>query len=133
MALDEQSSYYDAGGIEVFKIIKAKLTLEQWRGFLLGNVLKYASRMNHKGCAERDVQKCHTYVTLLKETFKEERERHLDEWIESIVSDPESKDVDPAKQLRDGHGCDEGKSPSLASDALPKRTGQHPGGLYLDD
>ena len=30
MAIDEKSSYYDAGGIECIKIIKAKLTEEQF-------------------------------------------------------------------------------------------------------
>jgi len=46
MAKDEKSSYYDVGGIEVLEIIKAKLTEEQFLGYLLGNSLKYLTRCN---------------------------------------------------------------------------------------
>ena len=65
MSKDPQSTYYDAGGIETLDIIKAKLTLEQYEGYLLGNVIKYATRMMHKGCKERDAQKCATYANQL--------------------------------------------------------------------
>lgn len=70
MALDEKSSYYDSGGIEVFKIIKAKLTKEQWVGFLLGNCLKYSCRLNFKGTPERDSEKIGVYQRLLEEELK---------------------------------------------------------------
>jgi len=46
MAKDKKSKYYDVGGIEVLDIIKAKLTNEQFRGFLLGNIQKYSLRCN---------------------------------------------------------------------------------------
>lgn len=67
MAKDEKSSYYDAGGIETIEIIKAKLTSEQFKGYLLGNVLKYSSRLNFKGFALRDVEKLATYSNWLRE------------------------------------------------------------------
>ena len=67
MAIDEKSSYYDAGGIETICIIKAKLTKEQFEGYLLGNVIKYSCRFNHKGCPERDAEKAANYAWLLKE------------------------------------------------------------------
>jgi hypothetical protein len=72
MAIDEKSSYYDAGGIEVMNIIKAKLTPEQFKGFLLGNVLKYSSRYNFKhsdGDNYRDIEKIVNYSKLLLENF----------------------------------------------------------------
>ena len=59
---DAKSRYYDIGGIEVIEIIRAKLTPEQYRGYLLGNVLKYACRMEHKGSAERDAEKMRMYA-----------------------------------------------------------------------
>jgi hypothetical protein len=65
MAVDEKSNYYDAGGIETIKIIKAKLNPEQFKGFLLGNIIKYACRVNHKGQAARDIEKIKTYSELL--------------------------------------------------------------------
>ena len=74
MAIDPKSSYYDEGGIEVFAIIKAKLTLEQWKGFLLGNILKYGARANFKGSFDRDIEKVGVYQGLLDEETDEEPE-----------------------------------------------------------
>lgn len=62
MAKDEKSSYYDVGGIEVLEIIKAKLTEEQFLGYLLGNSLKYLTRCNWKGNFERDLEKAKNYT-----------------------------------------------------------------------
>lgn len=39
-----RKDYYNKGGIETIDFIKAKLTEEQYVGFCLGNVIKYASR-----------------------------------------------------------------------------------------
>lgn len=41
MSKDVKSSYYDAGGIETLDVIKAKLTPEQYQGYLQGNAIKY--------------------------------------------------------------------------------------------
>lgn len=41
MSKDQKRTYYDAGGIETLDVIKAKLTPEQYHGYLLGNVIKY--------------------------------------------------------------------------------------------
>ena len=67
VARDEKSSYYDAGGIEVLDVIKAKLTPEQYRGYLLGNAIKYVLRLNWKDTPERDAEKAANYLTWLKE------------------------------------------------------------------
>jgi len=67
MSRDEKSSYYDAGGIEVQDIIKAKLTPEQYEGFCLGNVMKYSLRRNWKGTPERDDEKAANYAKWLVE------------------------------------------------------------------
>lgn len=64
---DPKSRYYDAGGIETIDIIKAKLTPEQYEGYLLGNVLKYSCRMNFKGQEDRDKEKVDIYSKLLNE------------------------------------------------------------------
>jgi len=66
MALDDEAVYYDIGGIETIDIIRAKLTPEEFRGFLLGNALKYLCRCgwktdNHR----RDVEKARNYLDLL--------------------------------------------------------------------
>jgi len=69
MSRDDTSTYYDAGGIEVFDIIKAKLTGEQFTGFLLGNALKYQLRMMHKTPDQprRDAEKAANYSKWLEE------------------------------------------------------------------
>lgn len=74
MAKDDKSTYYDAGGIETIEIIKAKLTLEQYRGFLLGNSIKYLSRMMHKHTDDertRDAEKAAFYTKWLNESYSE--------------------------------------------------------------
>ena len=64
---DPKSSYYDAGGIETIKIMKAKLTAEQYIGFLLGNIIKYSTRANFKDSFDRDIEKVGVYTKLLAE------------------------------------------------------------------
>lgn len=41
--------HYLTGGIETIDYIKAKLSPEEYRGYLRGNLLKYASRIGKKG------------------------------------------------------------------------------------
>ena len=67
MSKDNKSSYYDVGGIETLDIIKAKLTPEQYQGYLLGNAIKYLTRCNHKGCKKRDLEKAANYTKWLCE------------------------------------------------------------------
>lgn len=70
MARDDKASYYDIGGIEVLDVIKAKLTPEQYRGFLLGNLMKYTLRLNFKGTPNRDAEKAETYARWLKQELQ---------------------------------------------------------------
>lgn len=71
MAIDDKSTYYDAGGIETIAIIKAKLTPEQYQGFLLGNILKYSCRAAHKhDTIDRDIEKINNYSNLLEDTTR---------------------------------------------------------------
>jgi len=71
MSIDEKSSYYDVGGLEVIKIIKAKLSSEQYIGYILGNIIKYSCRLNFKGAASRDAEKIGVYSTMLREELNE--------------------------------------------------------------
>jgi hypothetical protein len=59
--------HYKVGGIETIDYIQAKLTIEEFRGYLQGNILKYSSRMGYKGNASEDVGKLLWYVNKLKE------------------------------------------------------------------
>lgn len=59
--MDQKSRYYDAGGIETINVIKAKLSPEQYKGWLLGNLIKYSCRANFKGQFIRDIEKINFY------------------------------------------------------------------------
>lgn len=80
MSKDAKSKYYDAGGIETLDIIKAKLTPEQYEGFLLGNAIKYLCRLNFKSIdlsdKTRDAAKAANYIAWLRD-FKENSLREL--------------------------------------------------------
>ena len=40
--------HYKIGGIETIDFIEAKLTHEQYEGYMVGNIIKYISRYGHK-------------------------------------------------------------------------------------
>jgi hypothetical protein len=64
--------HYTAGGIETIDYLRAKLTPEEYRGFLLGNALKYLSRAGRKGDAATDWEKCRWYLDRAIEQAREE-------------------------------------------------------------
>lgn len=59
-------AHYTSGGIECIDAIKAALTPEEFRGFLKGNVIKYAWRERLKGGVE-SLKKAAWYLTRLTE------------------------------------------------------------------
>jgi Protein of unknwon function (DUF3310) len=59
--------HYKFGGIETIDYLQAKMTPEEFEGFLKGNVLKYLSRAKHKG-GLTDLQKAQWYLTRLIDT-----------------------------------------------------------------
>ena len=58
--------HYKVGGIETIDYIQAKLTPEEFRGYLKGNVLKYTSRAEYKEDADKDVDKMVWYALKLQ-------------------------------------------------------------------
>jgi hypothetical protein len=63
--------YYDVGGIPSIDVLRAKLTPDQYEGHLLGNILKYALRYNHKGEKRKDAAKMADYACWLVEHLGE--------------------------------------------------------------
>jgi hypothetical protein len=61
--------HYTTGGIECIDYIQAKLTIDEFRGYLIGNGLKYLSRLGNKGAATEDAQKAAWYINKLSETI----------------------------------------------------------------
>lgn len=62
-------NHYVFGGIETIEYLKAKLTPEEYRGFLKGNVLKYVSREAEKNGLE-DLKKAKWYLDKLIEVIE---------------------------------------------------------------
>ena len=58
-------AHYLVGGIEPLDVLKTKLTPQQWEGFLMGSIIDYLLRANHKGQKEKDIQKAAFYARLL--------------------------------------------------------------------
>jgi len=61
--------HYKAGGIETIDFIQAKLTREEFIGYLKGNALKYASRVGKKGNADIDAGKMAWYAMKLRDVL----------------------------------------------------------------
>lgn len=50
-------NHYHKGNIDIYEIMQAKLTPEEYKGFCKGNVLKYLLRADLKGNAINDLKK----------------------------------------------------------------------------
>ena len=84
--MSDKNSYYDQNGIPVIDVIKAKLTPEQYEGFLLGQVIKYSLRLNFKNQRVSDAAKLADYAMWLNEEY------HGKEYKESSQRrDPENE------------------------------------------
>lgn len=57
--------HYTAGGIECIDYLRAKLTPEQFKGFCLGNAMKYLSRAGKKDNEREQYKKAEWYIRKL--------------------------------------------------------------------
>lgn len=57
-------SHYTTGGIECIDYIQEKLTPEEFRGYIKGNVIKYLTREQHKN-GDEDIRKAQWYLNRL--------------------------------------------------------------------
>ena len=56
-------AHYTVGGIETIDYIKAKLSPEEFIGYLKGNVIKYTSRAGKKQDTIQDLEKAQWYMS----------------------------------------------------------------------
>lgn len=61
--------HYTAGGIETIDFLQAKLSRDEFIGYLKGNVLKYGSRLGRKGDTGVDAGKLSWYATKLRDVL----------------------------------------------------------------
>jgi len=67
MNIKKEVKHYTIGSIETIDFIKAKLSKEEFLGYLRGNVIKYLSRANYKDSAVEDYEKAKVYLSWLIE------------------------------------------------------------------
>ena len=65
-AVKNPKHYQLLEGIESIEVIASSLTREQWRGFCLGNILKYRIRAGKKDALNQDIAKANEYELLYK-------------------------------------------------------------------
>ena len=63
--------HYTHNGIEAINVIEAKLTDEQYQGYLQGSVMKYLLRSNYKSKRNEDLKKAQWYLNTLVENNNE--------------------------------------------------------------
>lgn len=64
-------AHYTQGGIECIDAIQASMSVEEFKGYLKGNALKYIWRYENKNNPVEDLQKAMWYLTKLKEFVEE--------------------------------------------------------------
>lgn len=64
-----QPPHYTDGGIETIDFLAAKLSKEEFVGYLKGNVLKYGSRLGKKGSSDIDAGKMAWYAVKLRDVL----------------------------------------------------------------
>lgn len=64
-------SHYDViDGLEAIEIIARSMTVEQFKGYCLGNIIKYRMRLGAKDAVEQDLKKAQNY----KDIFEKHKE-----------------------------------------------------------
>ena len=63
-------SHYTQHGIETIDAIEGSMSEECFKGFLMGNVIKYVTRYEHKGKPVEDLNKAIYYLTRLRDTVE---------------------------------------------------------------
>lgn len=66
----ERPSHYMEGRHEVIEIIKNMLTVEEYMGYLKGNIIKYSCRAGLKGDRATDIAKRDKYMDFLSEILE---------------------------------------------------------------
>lgn len=61
----DSPSHYTFGGIETIDYMQAKMSEDEFFGYLKGNIIKYISRSKHKGNELDDLKKAQWYLNKL--------------------------------------------------------------------
>lgn len=88
--------HYKSGGIETIEYIRAKMSKEEFYGYIKGNVMKYVSRVDKKSDKLLDkiddLKKAQWYLERMIQVHQEEiavleAKMRQDEWIDDALND----------------------------------------------
>jgi len=88
--------HYKSGGIETIEYIRAKMSKEEFYGYIKGNVMKYVSRVDKKSDKLLDkiddLKKAQWYLERMIQVHQEEiavleAKMRQDEWIDDELND----------------------------------------------
>jgi len=66
--VNSPSHYKVLDDVEAIDLIRKSLTPEQWKGYCLGNIMKYRLRAGEKDALEQDINKANKYKELYNES-----------------------------------------------------------------
>ena len=95
------------GGIECIDAIEASMSMEEFKGFLKGNVQKYVWRYAQKNGVE-DLKKAKWYlerlitVVAMEEALKNTATETINEAVSSYISDPDAYMISGYPSFRQG-------------------------------
>ena len=88
--------HYKHGGIETIEYIRAKMSKEEFYGYIKGNAMKYISRVDKKSDKLldkiEDLKKAQWYIERMIQVHQEEiavleAKMRQDEWIDDALND----------------------------------------------
>ncbi len=88
--------HYKSGGIETIEYIRAKMSREEFYGYIKGNAMKYISRVDKKSDKLldkiEDLKKAQWYIERMIQVHQEEiavleAKMRQDEWIDDELND----------------------------------------------
>lgn len=85
----DHPEHYLEGNIETYDYIKAKLTPDELRGYIKGNLLRYVSRERYKG-GTKDLRKIQWYLN-----------RYLEDLERQVEKDKEKKEDQLERRIRE--------------------------------
>lgn len=62
----DKQEHYIKSSMQPIEVMQKLMSKEQFEGFLIGNIIKYSMRMNHKGALEADTTKRDQYYFWLQ-------------------------------------------------------------------
>ena len=63
----DKPEHYNSGKVECIEAIQASMSLEEYKGYLKGNTIKYLWRYQYKGKPAQDLKKAQWYLNKLIE------------------------------------------------------------------